>query len=74
MPAYAPRRGARCECAAVRYRDALVDTQLVVVPLCRLHFRKVLTSSDPVAVVRSSAALIRTGGRRAQRLGGNVRA
>jgi hypothetical protein len=53
MPAYAPRRGARCECAAVRYRDALVDTQLVVVPLCRLHFRKMLASPDPVAVVRS---------------------
>jgi hypothetical protein len=53
MPAYAPRRGARCECAAVRYRDALVDTQLIVVPLCRLHFRKMLTSPDPVAVVRS---------------------
>jgi hypothetical protein len=53
MPASAPRRGAQCGSTAVRYRDALVGVELVVVPLCRLHFRKLLASPDPVALVRA---------------------
>jgi hypothetical protein len=53
MPRWAPRKGERCGSASIRYRDLLVDGELIVVPLCRLHFRRVLESRDPVALVRS---------------------
>jgi hypothetical protein len=53
MPRSAPRRGERCGAASTRYRDLLVGSELVVVPLCRLHFRLVLQSPNPVALVRS---------------------
>jgi hypothetical protein len=45
--------GDRCGSTSTRYRDLLVGSELVVVPLCRLHFRRVLESRDPVALVRS---------------------
>jgi hypothetical protein len=55
MPAGAPRRGARCGNRASCLHSVVIGTELVVVPLCRLHMRKLLASTDPAALVQSWA-------------------
>jgi hypothetical protein len=59
--ARAARRGStstgspRCGAEALDYGDVRVAGQLVEIPLCQTHFRKLRDSSDPIALGASWA-------------------
>ena len=48
----APRRAARCGDAALDFGDVRIAGELVEIPLCRPHFRKLRDSVDPVALAQ----------------------
>ncbi|HEY3612120.1 MAG TPA: hypothetical protein VGK92_00365 [Gaiellales bacterium] len=50
------RASARCGAAALDFGDVRVAGQLVEIPLCQAHFRKLRDSSDPIALGASWAA------------------
>jgi hypothetical protein len=47
---------ARCGADALDYGDVRVAGQLVEIPLCQAHFRKLRDSADPLALRASWAA------------------
>jgi hypothetical protein len=46
----------RCGAEALDYGDVRVAGQLVEIPLCQAHFRKLRDSTDPIALRASWAA------------------
>ncbi len=51
----APRKRSRCGAAALDFGDVRIAGRLVEIPLCRLHFRMLRDSADPVALAREWA-------------------
>ena len=56
MPAWAPRKGARCGAPAADTEALTIGGRLVEFPLCGVHLRKLQNSPDPAALARSWSA------------------
>jgi hypothetical protein len=52
MPAWSPRRGARCGAGAAEVRAVRVAGASVDLPLCRMHLKKLLESDDQGTLAR----------------------
>jgi hypothetical protein len=48
----ASRTAVRCGAAALDFGDVRIAGELVEIPLCRQHFRKLRDSADPVALAQ----------------------
>lgn len=55
MPAWAPRRNARCGNYACHQADVRIRERIVLLPLCGLHYGVLVRSPDPAVLARQWA-------------------
>ena len=53
LPAWAPRKGARCGAPAIACEAVSIAGKLIELPLCRTHLRVMRASSKPSTLARA---------------------